>query len=76
MQETGRLIPLCDALRFKRIQKELSARQVSMMAGFSESYLAKVESGAMDPSFSAFCSIAKVLDFTDAEILYMVKIYG
>jgi len=51
----------------------MSARSLSQAAGLSPSYVSKVEAGTMEPSFRAFCRIAGVLDMSDAEVLFVVK---
>lgn len=62
------------AINFKRRQKRLSARALSAAAGLSPSYVSKVESGEIEPSFKAFCHIAAVLELSDAEIVFLVRL--
>lgn len=62
------------AINFKRRQKQLSARALSAAAGLSPSYVSKIESGEMEPSFKAFCNIAAVLGLSDAEIVFLVRL--
>jgi len=65
---------LGNAIRFKRIEENKSAAQVSRDIGKSPSYVAKVEAGTIAPSVQAFARIAVVLNFTDTEIALMVRI--
>lgn len=44
-----------------------------MHAGLSESYVGKIESGALEPSFRTFSQIAVVLGFTASELLVAVR---
>ena len=62
------------AINFMRREKQLSARALSAAAGLSPSYVSKVESGEMEPSFRAFCNIAAVLELSDAEIVFLVRL--
>lgn len=66
-------ITLGNAIRFLRSNKNLSSRTLSSMAGLSPSYVGKLESGEINPSFDAFCAIAKALDISDNEIIFLVK---
>ena len=61
---------------WKRQQQGLSAAKLSRLAGYSPSYVSKLESGDHDPSFTAFAALAKILEFTDQEILFAVKKAG
>jgi transcriptional regulator with XRE-family HTH domain len=65
-------MPLPVALKLLREKKGISARTLSVSAGLSSSYVSKVEAGALEPSFSAFCRMAKVLGMTTSEILFLV----
>ena len=67
-------VNVAKAIRFLRVQKGMSARAVSTAAGLSPSYVSKVESGDLDPSFKAFCALAEVLKMTDAEIVFLVRL--
>lgn len=64
---------LGEALVFLRKRRGMSARSLSLAAGYSPSYVSKVERGEQEPSFRAFCSIAKVLELTDREIVFLVS---
>ncbi len=50
----------------------LSARQVSLTAGLSASYVSKVLGGMM-PSLVAFSKIVNVLECSDKEIVFMLR---
>jgi len=60
------------ALTTLRKSRGYSARRLSLAAGLSESYVGKVESGRMEPSFRAFCAIAHVLQLNAREIHFLV----
>lgn len=55
-------------VRAVRRAKGISARDLSLQAGLSESYVGKLESGSLEPSLSAFARIATELHLTPAEI--------
>lgn len=57
-----------EIIRLVRKAKGLTARQLSLQAGLSESYVGKLESGSLEPSLSAFARIAFELHLTPAEI--------
>jgi transcriptional regulator with XRE-family HTH domain len=60
------------ALAALRKDRGYSARRLSLEAGLSESYVGKVESGRMEPSFRAFCLIVHVLKLNNREINFLV----
>lgn len=66
-------VTVAAAIRYLRERKGMSARAVSLAAGLSPSYVSKVESNQMEPSFRAFCKIAAVLEMTEREVLFLVK---
>lgn len=66
-------VSLPTAIRYLRERKGMSARAVSQAADLSASYVSKVESGQMEPSFRAFCKIAEVLEMSDREVLFVVQ---
>lgn len=68
------VVNLGNAIRFLRTDKGLSSRALSSMAGLSPSYVGKVESGDLNPSFDAFCAIVKALEITDYETMFLVKL--
>lgn len=65
---------LGNAIRFLRSNKSISSRALSSMSGLSPSYIGKVESGDLNPSFDAFCAIAKALNMSDTEVLFLVRL--
>ena len=71
-----RQIRVADAIRYLRGRKNLSARQVSLQAGLSSSYVGKLEAGEMEPSFRAFARIAVVLGMSPQEVLFCVMQEG
>ena len=60
------------ALRVKREQRGVSARSLSAQLGKSPSYISKVESGEILLSLHGFAEIAKRLELTNMEILWVV----
>lgn len=65
-----------EALRTKREQKGLSARQLSADLGKSPTYVSKIESGDIHLSFEGFCEIVRHLELSSLEILYLVVTEG
>lgn len=55
---------------------DLSARALSLAAGLSESYVGKVESDSIDPSFKAMAKISKILGLSANEIYVLINIEG
>lgn len=64
--------PVGWALRQHRVEHGLSAREVSLRAGLSESYLGKVEAGRIDPSLHCFGKISQVLHLSPHEVYFLV----
>lgn len=61
------------AIRFVRLERGLSAREVALKAGFSASYVHKIESGEIEPTIKKFAKIAEVLEMSDLEILVLIR---
>lgn len=66
-------LSLSQIIAHRRDKFNLSARELSQKAGFSPSYVGKIESGEVHPSFAAFCKLARALEFNDHEILFLVR---
>lgn len=66
-------LSLSGVIQFLRKKRHLSARALSLQSGLSPSYVSKIENGTIEPSLRAFISLAKVLDMTDAELLFIVR---
>lgn len=63
-----------DTIRHLRENRTtLSARALSIAVGLSDSYVGKVESGNIEPSFRAFSKIAKGLGMSPPEIYVLVQ---
>lgn len=60
--------------RHRRMQLGLSARAVSLQANQSASYMSKIESGQVEPSFLAFARLVTTLKFSPAEIALVVAL--
>lgn len=54
----------------------MSARQLSLAANLSPSYVGKVETGTIDPSFKTFSKIAMALQMTSCEVMLLVEAEG
>lgn len=68
----SRVITLGDAIKLLREQRATSARALSIECGFSAAYVNKVENGDLEPSLKAFAKLARVLEMTDREIVFLV----
>lgn len=64
------------AIQLLRKRANLSARALSLKCGLSASYVAKVESGELEPSLKTFAKIAVALNMTSQEILHIIRIEG
>lgn len=67
---------LPQTIRWMREKRGMSAAALSKAAGFSPSYVAKLENGDLEPSASRFAILVKILEFTDQEILFTIKKAG
>lgn len=69
----GGFLTLGQAIRTLREQRtDLSARALSAASGLSPSYVSKVESGEIEPSFRVFAKLALALGMTTAEITFLL----
>lgn len=68
------VLTLGDGLHYLRERAALSARQVSLAAGLSPSYVRKVEKNEIEPTVSSFYRICKAVSATDKEILLLLKL--
>jgi len=60
-------------MKFLRERRSISARQLSLDAGLSSSYVSKIESGAVLPTISSFAKIVARLDVSPKEISYLLS---
>ena len=74
MKQLPDQLTLGNAIRFLRLNKNMSSRALSALSGLSPSYIGKVEAGTMNPSFDAFCSIAGALEISDKELSFLVRL--
>lgn len=65
---------LGDAICTRRQALGLSAAALSKEIGYSSSYVAKVESGKLEPSVRAFARLAVVLGLTGNEIAWLMRL--
>lgn len=65
---------MANAIKYLRTKKGFSGRSLSVAAGLSPTYVGKLEAGVLSPSFEAFCALARVLEMSDAEILFLVRL--
>ena len=68
----GNQVTIGGLLRASRIRAGMSARRLSALAGLSPSYVGKVESGDIEPSLRAFARIARVLNMSQREVVFLV----
>lgn len=72
-EEPEEELTLAGVLRRTREQRGLSARQLSKLAGLSESYVQKLEAGTLEePSLRAFLALCTALELNQREILVFV----
>lgn len=64
---------LAEFLKFCRVREEISAAALSKAIGKSASYIAKIESGQMDPSIKAFARMTIVLKMSSAEVNILIR---
>lgn len=74
MTATG--LTLGDAIAYVRTERNLSKRALSERAGLSQSYVQKIESGSVEPSFRVFAQLACALLMTPPEIALLVRSEG
>lgn len=60
-------------MKFLRERAGLSARQLSLDAGLSASYVSKIESGAVLPTISSFAHLIHKLNVSPVEIAYLLS---
>ena len=61
------------ALKVKREQLGISARQLSARLGKSPSYVSKVESGEIELSITNFAEMVKALGLSNIEVLWLLS---
>lgn len=59
-------------LKMMRLDKNISARALSLACGLSSSYISKLESGGTKPPIDVFVRITKELDLNETEILFLL----
>jgi len=72
--ESEQFLTIGNVIKHLRTKHSLSCRALSALAGLSPSYVSKVETGQLSPSFDAFCSMVKALKVSDNEIVFLVKL--
>lgn len=73
MGMSRRHLELGGLIRLVRQRRGYSARQLSAMAGYSPSYVGKIEKGEIEPSLQAFAKIAKILNLSQMEVTYLLN---
>lgn len=68
--------PVGMAIRTMRERRRMTKRALSLVAGLSESYVGKVESGEIEPSVRTFGMLARALAMTSSEITAVVLAAG
>lgn len=61
------------AVRHLRQTRGISARQLSLDSGLSPSYVSKIESGEIEPSFKGFAKLAATLEMTTLEVAFCLS---
>lgn len=64
-----------DFVKFKRIYKKLSNLELAKMINVSDSYVYKLERNEMIPSLKIFADICRVLEFSNTEIVWIIRAY-
>lgn len=65
------------AIAYLRQRRGISARALSIQAGFSESYVGKLEKGEVtECSFTGFARLARALGMTPAEVWFLTLMEG
>lgn len=72
----GADMTFCDAMKFARERRGLSARSLSKASDLSDSYMSKVEAGQIKPNLDAFARIVRVLELNDLETLFLLRMIG
>lgn len=67
-------LSLGDGIRYLRERTNMSARHVSLASGLSPSYVGKVEKNEIEPSISGFYKICKVIEASDKEIVFLLRL--
>lgn len=65
-----------DLMQALRLRSGLSARSLSALAGVSPSYVSKMEREEFIPTLDTFSRLVAVLECSDAEILFLVRVLG
>lgn len=60
-------------MKFLRERAGISARQLSLEAGLSASYISKIENGSVLPTIQSFAKIIQKLDVSSFEIAYLLQ---
>ncbi len=55
-------------IKEKRLEKNLTQKQLSELSGVSESYIGDLERNEKEPTISILCKIAKALDVKTEEL--------
>lgn len=67
-------LSLGDGIKYLRERRKMSARQVSISAGLSPSYVGKVEKNEIQPSITGFYHICQVIGASDKEIVFLLRL--
>jgi transcriptional regulator with XRE-family HTH domain len=67
---TSKLVhSLGQAIRIRRLAKNLSQEAFAELAGFDRTYVSLIERGARNPTFINVCRFAYALEVTPSELL-------
>lgn len=70
MNKDKNLRDLIGRLGYIRTQRNLSAREVSLRMGYSESWYYRVESGEIDISISTLYALMELFEISPSELFY------
>ena len=62
-----------ELMRVIRERSGISARQLSLQAGLSASYVSRMERGDFHPTLDNFVKMVDILECTDSEILFILQ---
>lgn len=68
-------VTLGDIIKWKRKEKSISNISLAKDISVSNSYIYKLEKNEIIPSLKIFSKLCGILDFSDSEIVWVVRIY-
>lgn len=65
-----------EVFKMWRLRSGLSARALSLSCGLSPSYVSKLEAGGVRPPVDTFIKLARQLQLSDPEIIFLLGLYA